>query len=104
LSSESPTLEPDGELLAALTPGHYTWEAWSLRSGLERRLGARDFEIRANPTAWRTLEAALSEQGDLGPQAVRYLHELGFVTDAVRLTSTLPASPERDAYLEATLR
>lgn len=104
LTSESPTLEPDADLLAALTPGHYTWEAWSLRAGLERRLGARDFEIRKHDTAWRTLEEALESEGSLGPQAVRYLHELGFVTDAVRLTSTLPSSPERDAYLEATRR
>lgn len=104
LQTESTTTKAPLELLAKLTPGHYTWEAWSLRSGLERRLGARDFEIRTHEAAWKALTDARKQLGTLDARAVRYLHELGFRTDAFRLAATLPESPERDAYLEAGLR
>ncbi len=104
LTGESSTLEADAELLAALTPGHYTWEAWSLQNDLERRIGARDFEVREAGDVWSTLAEALAENDTLDARAVRYLHELGLLTDAQRLALALPSSAERDAYLAAGLR
>lgn len=104
LTGKTPTLTADAELLEALTPGQYTWEAWSFQNGLERRIGARDFEIREAGSVWNTLEAVLDDRGELDSRAVRYLHELGLVTDAKRVALALPTSPERDAYLAAELR
>lgn len=100
LEGTNSTLAADAELLAALTPGRYSWEAWSLRDGLERSIGARDFEVQSAGSVWSTL----SEAGELDSRAVRFLHELGLVTDAQRLALTLPSSAARDAYLATSLR
>lgn len=100
LEGTDSTLVADEKLISALTPGRYSWEAWSLRDGLERRVGARDFEVQDADAVWSTL----NEAGVLDSRAVRFLHELGLVTDAQRLALTLPSSAARDAYLAASLR
>jgi len=104
ITGQGPTFTADTELLAALTPGRYTWEAWSLRDGLERRIGERGFEIREADSIWNTLTETLTVDGQLDSRAVRYLHELGLLTDAQGLALTLPSSSERDAYLATSLR
>jgi hypothetical protein len=79
----------------SLAPGHYTWEAWAIVDGLDRRLGARDFEVLASADLLGEL------QGLDDRAAVIRLHEAGFLTDARALAERMPASPERDAYLQA---
>lgn len=84
-----------------LEPGHYTWRAWAAVGGLERELGARDFELRVDAR----LEERLLSLVDLAEPgrteaALRLLHEAGHLTDARALARTLAASPEREAYLE----
>jgi hypothetical protein len=83
-----------------LSPGRYTWRAWATVDGLERKLGARDFEIRSNSA----LENRLLGLGDESSvtevvEVVRALHEAGFLTDARVLARTLPESAEAEAYL-----
>jgi hypothetical protein len=83
-----------------LPAGHYTWKAWTRENGLEVELGSRDFEVVRD----EALVAELAPLFESGTQralvrAVRLLHERGLRTDARALARTLPASPERDAYL-----
>lgn len=87
----SPLLHTDLEL----TRGNYTWEAWVTVDGLERSLGARDFEVGAS-----------SELVPTGPElegwsALERLHGAGLLSDARAFARSLPPSSERDRYLEA---
>jgi hypothetical protein len=85
-----------------LEPGSYTWRAWARIDGLERRIGAHDFEVVHDAELWRALsdlpqDAAPERVAEL----VRRLHERGFTSDARALARRLPATAERDAYLDA---
>ncbi|MBL8861688.1 MAG: hypothetical protein JNK02_06710 [Planctomycetes bacterium] len=84
----------------ALAAGHYTWKAWTKERGLEVELGSRDFEVLRDEALLRELAAILEGGGDdAGVRAVACLDARGFRADARALARTLPASPERDAYL-----
>jgi hypothetical protein len=92
-----------GELVLAtrLEPGAYTWRAYASVHGLERELGARDFEVRADAALSRRLaSAAGSSELARTFQRIRILHEAGDWTDARELARTLPPSSERDRYLD----
>lgn len=83
----------------AATPipvGSYTWRAFATVDGLERELGALEFEVRAEPElSSGAAPADLAEQ----VQRIAELHAAGFLTDARALARTLPDSPEKEAYL-----
>ena len=96
----SPVVAADEAWTLALEPGHYTWDAWVTRAGLEERIGERDFEVVSAPEAWKVLGAAMPF--DL--RAVQYLHDSGYVTDARELAQSFPRDDARDAYLETTPR
>lgn len=97
---------PDPELQGGpLQPGHYTWRAWATVDGLDRDLGAQEFEVVAQDELVSSLKAidgqsSLSDRIDL----IGLLHEAGFLTDARALAKSLPKSPERDAYLSPSAR
>lgn len=98
--STEPVVTADADWTLALEPGHYTWDAWVTRAGLEERLGERDFEVVSAPRAWEILRAATPF--DL--RAVQYLHDSGYVTDAREFAQSFPRDAARDAYLEMTPR
>lgn len=99
LTGEAPRFEAPALRLA---PGTYTWEARVTVRGLERFLGARDFEVAVDHDLWKAWDALEREdEPERGVLRVRLLHERGYLGDARALARTLPASPERDAYLEA---
>lgn len=77
-----------------LEVGRYTWRAHATVRGLDVDLGARDFEVVEAPDLIAKLD------GLRRAEAVVLLHEAGFRSDARRLAQGLPASPERDAYLD----
>lgn len=84
----------------ALPAGRYTWKAWASVRGLERDLGSRDFEVRANPELAERLERLGADPSVKEiVEEVRALDAAGFVVDARALARTLPASEARDAYL-----
>lgn len=84
----------------ALAPGHYTWEAWVVVHGLDRSLGARDFEVVENAALDAQLLALGSEsEPERSLSAVELLHERGYRTDARALARRMSSTPERDAYL-----
>lgn len=93
------------EAFAALDPGHYTLEAWALESGIDRSLGAVDFEIRPSPELTRGFEGLR----ELPPGAEREAAALallfdcdaaGYHADARRLArEELPPSEARQAWL-----
>ncbi len=76
-----------------LGPGSYTWEAWVIVDGLDRQLGARDFQVVEDDALCHEIEG-LDQVA-----AIRLLHERKYLTDARALARKLPASPEREAYL-----
>lgn len=88
LASTSPALLPEG---------HYTWKAWTRERGLDIELGSRDFEVVSNDALLREIAELLDR--DDGIRAVGLLESRGYAVDARALARTLPASPERDAYL-----
>lgn len=98
-------LDADAAELAApsefvLAPGHYTWEAWAEVDGLFVELGRRDFEARREPGLLAELERrATASEPARSESILHLLHERGYVGDARAFARTLPASPERDAYL-----
>lgn len=96
LSSEVPMVRATLDL----DPGSYTWTARAVVRGIDRELGARDFEIVKDSDLDREL-AGLSgtAEPDRSLKAVRLLHERGFVSDARAIARTMPKGPERDAYL-----
>jgi len=96
---ETPTLSAQ---LSELAPGHYTWEAWALVRGLERPLGERDFRVVVDAelaALWQELESLPEEERAV--RRVALLHDHGYFGEARTLAESLPASAERDAYLEA---
>lgn len=87
----------------ALAAGHYTWKAWTRERGLDVEFGSRDFEVVADAAVLRELAAILEDGSeDALVRAVALLDARGYRTDARVLARSLPASPERDAYLGRT--
>ncbi|MCB9916065.1 MAG: hypothetical protein H6828_13125 [Planctomycetes bacterium] len=91
LLGATPTLA--SEPLAA---GRYTWRAWATVDGLERELGALDFEVRAD-AAFGAADAPAGTRALVARIAA--LHEAGYRTDARALAQRLPDGPEKEAYL-----
>jgi hypothetical protein len=84
----------------ALAAGHYTWKAWTRERGLDIELGSRDFEVVADEELVGELATVLAGgDEDAGVRGVALLDARGYRADARMLARTLPASPERDAYL-----
>jgi hypothetical protein len=81
---------------AALETGFYTWRATAEVDGLERELGAREFEVVRDEAR----AALLSGDAPLVDR-IRALHEAGYPSDARRLARELPEGPQKDAYLSA---
>ena len=79
---------------AALEPGFYTWRASAEVDGLDRSLGAREFEVVRDDAraSLVSADAPLAER-------IRSLHEAGYLSDARGLAHQLPEGPARDAYL-----
>jgi len=95
LRSNEPTLAG-----GPLRPGRYTWQAWALVQGLERELGAREFEVRADEQLNRHLASlGTSPSTKERVRMVRVLHDAGYETDARELARSLPGCREKDAYL-----
>lgn len=98
LRSVDPVLAGSDPLL----PGHYTWHAWALVDGLERPLGALDFEVVEDAPLAAELQRSLSDPaptvGEL-VELISELHEAGLCGDARALARRLPESPEREQYL-----
>jgi hypothetical protein len=101
IESPSPVLTPDEELLAALRPGHYTWEAWSVENGLDIPLGRRDFDVVADADlAGQIAQASELPAAEAATRILSLLVEKGHEGDARAFARSLPASPERDEFLE----
>jgi len=96
-------LQSDGPTVRArldLPPGSYTWTARAVVRGLALELGSRDFEVVADPVldgALAALEGSIEPERSL--KAVALLHEFGDESAARAIARSMPASPERDAYL-----
>ncbi len=80
---------------APLPPGHYTAEFAALRDGLEVPLPASEFEVRPSPATLEHLDSLR------GVARVRYLYANGWHADARWEAQQLPASAERDEFLNA---
>lgn len=79
-----------------LDSGSYTWRAFATVDGLERALGALDFEVRSDPA----LAADAAPEGVAAlVERILALHEAGYLTDARVLARRLPDGPEKAAYL-----
>ncbi|MFT7671405.1 MAG: hypothetical protein ACI8X5_004123 [Planctomycetota bacterium] len=90
---------------APLTPGHYTWRGWAEVDGLERDLGALDFQVVANAGLAASASALGKSPGTSELiELIGELHESGFTSDARTTARRLPASPERDEYLAPPAR
>ncbi|MFN0006648.1 MAG: hypothetical protein ACKVXR_01970 [Planctomycetota bacterium] len=96
LSGDSRTLRT----ARTLAPGDYTWTARAEVRGLPRELGARDFAVVADDGLERRL-LGLRDRAEPARslEAVRILHERGYLADARAIARTMPESAERDAYL-----
>jgi hypothetical protein len=101
VAGDTPTIRTDASRAAALTAGDYTWTARAKVRGLDEPLGQRDFSIVEDAAL---CEELLQLSGRSEPEkslaAVQLLHAKGFLTDARAIARSMPASPERDAYLE----
>lgn len=98
LDADAPELAAPAEFV--LAPGHYTWEAWAEVDGLFVELGRRDFEARREPGLLAELDRRAEASEPARSESILHLlHERGYVGDARAFARTLPASPERDAYL-----
>ena len=96
LSGDAPTIRADLDL----PPGSYTWTSRVVVRGLSRELGARDFTVVEDPALETELNALRElEEPARSLEAVRILHDRGYVADARAIARAMPASPERDAYL-----
>ena len=80
----------------ALAAGAYTWRAFATVDGLERELGALDFEVRVDDAL--VLDDEPTDLVDLVARLL-VLHEAGYLTDARALARLLPDGPEKAAYL-----
>jgi len=84
----------------ALEPGAYTWTARVVVRGLTRDLGARDFVVAEDADLdGKLVNLRLLAEPDRSLEAVRILHERGYVADARAIARAMPQSTERDAYL-----
>jgi hypothetical protein len=100
-------LEGDGAQISAsdwtLPAGRYTYEVWAEVHGLDVPLGRRDFEVRTDAEVLEQLAALDSRpEPERSEQALQLLVERGYDSDARAWARTLPASPERDAFLART--
>jgi hypothetical protein len=95
------TAEPTSSLdTSQLARGRYTWEVWARVDGLDKPVGRRDFEVRADPATEERLLGALELTGDARTAEVLHLlHDRGYLGDARAFARTLPPSADRDAYL-----
>jgi hypothetical protein len=84
-----------------LAAGRYTWSAWAVVRGLDRPLEPRDFEVREDAKISSEL-VKLADRAEPARTiaAIGILHDAGYSSDARALARTLPASVERDRYLE----
>jgi anti-sigma factor RsiW len=83
-----------------LAPGRYTYEVWAEVRGLDVPLGRRDFEVRPDAEVLEQLAALESRpEPERSEKALQLLVERGYDCDARAWARTLPASPERDAFL-----
>lgn len=96
LSGNAPALRT----ARTLEPGDYTWTARAEVRGLPRELGARDFAVVADAELERRL-LELSDRAEPARslEAVRILHERGYLADARAIARAMPESADRDAYL-----
>ena len=85
-----------------LRPGNYTWQAWAVVQGLERDLGAREFEVRTDePLSESLASLGTSPSTEELVRTVRVLYDAGYETDARELARSLPESREKQAFLRA---
>lgn len=100
LAGNGSTLVADPTQGSSLGVGEYTWTARAKVRGLDEPLGQRDFAIADDPALTEEL-LDLSDRAEPGRSlaAVNLLHAKGFLTDARAIARSMPASPERDAYL-----
>jgi hypothetical protein len=99
LSSAEPVLELPPADRASLRPGHYTWEAWARVNGLDESLGRRDFELVLDPALLARIERLTARPEPERSEGILALLHEAYPTDARAYARTLPASPEREAYL-----
>jgi hypothetical protein len=100
LTGKTPLIAPDAEVASKLEPDHYTWEAWAVVDGLDVPLGRRDFEVVSDADLIDEIAARESAPEPARSESLLHLlHDAGFVGDARAFARTLPATPERDAYL-----
>jgi hypothetical protein len=100
LSGAAPLVSAGADLASKLEPAHYTWEAWAVVDGLDVPLGRRDFEVVADAGLIDEIAARESAPEPARSESLLHLlHDAGFVGDARAFARTLPATPERDAYL-----
>ena len=99
LKGLKPALALPAEERAALRPGHYTWEAWARVNGLDESLGRRDFELVLDPALLARIERSAARPEPERSEGILELLHAAFPTDARAYARTLPASPEREAYL-----
>lgn len=96
----APHLRAIDDQARSLAPGHYTWEGWAEVDGLHTPLGRRDFEVVRDDQLIEELERRASAPEPARSESILHLlHGAGFESDARAFARTLPASPERDAYL-----
>ncbi len=100
VEGDAPQLRAVGAHARSLAPGHYTWEGWAEVDGLHTPLGRRDFEVVRDDSLLEELERrAAAPEPARSESILHLLHGAGFESDARAFARTLPASPERDAYL-----
>jgi len=100
LAGSSPTLAADRAQGTGLGVGDFTWTARAKVRGLDEPLGQRDFAIVDDAALTEELLALADRaEPERSLAAVNLLHAKGFLTDARAIARSMPASPERDAYL-----
>jgi hypothetical protein len=101
VAGDTPTIRTDASRTSALAPGDYTWTGRAKVRGLDEPLGQRDFSIVEDAALCdELLRLAGRAEPEKSLAAVQLLHAKGFLTDARAIARAMPASPERDAYLE----
>ena len=99
LRSDESVLALTPEARAALAPGHYTWEAWAVVNGLDESMGRRDFEVVLDPATLARIERLEVRDEPERSEGILELLHTSYPSDARAYARTLPASPEREAYL-----
>ncbi len=101
VAGPTPTIRTDPSQASALVPGEFTWTARAKIRGLDQPLGQRDFSIVEDAELCEALQhLAGRAEPARSLAAVQLLQAEGFLTDARAIARAMPASPERDAYLE----